>query len=144
MYKRQFGNTVSDFEPEEVKRQSSIQTTVLPCTWKGTKINILDTPGYEDFLGESHSAVRVVEGAILVVDASSGVEVGTNRDWRTCENNNLPRIVLINKMDRENADFSRTLQDLQSSLDRKCVPINIPIGVEDSFEGVVDLSLIHI
>ena len=135
----QDGNTVSDFEPEEVKRQSSIQTTVLPCTWKGTKINILDTPGYEDFLGESHSAVRVVEGAILVVDATSGVEVGTNRDWRTCEKNSLPRIVLVNKMDRENADFSRTVQDLQSSLDRKCVPINIPIGTEDSFEGVVDL-----
>ena len=133
------GNTVSDYEPEEVKRTGSIQTALIPCTWNGHKLNFLDTPGYDDFIGEVISALRVVEGAIIVVAAPSGVEVGTERSWSRCEEDGIPRMFFINKMDRENADFYRSVESIQSQFGRKCVPFQIPIGSEQSFKGVVDL-----
>ena len=106
------GNTVADYEPEEVKRGSSIQTTLVAATGDGFKINFLDTPGYEDFMGEVISALRVVEGAAILVAAPSGVDVGTERAWDMCESANLPRLIVVNKMDRENADFDRNVADI--------------------------------
>ena len=133
------GNTVSDYEPEEVKRTGSIQTALIPCNWNGHKINFLDTPGYDDFIGEVISALRVVEGAVIVVAAPSGVEVGTERSWNRCQDEGIPRLFFINKMDRENADFYRSLESIQAQFGRKCVPLQIPIGSEQGFKGFVDL-----
>ena len=134
------GNTVSDYEPEEVKRGSSIQTTLVTATTDGCKINFLDTPGYDDFLGEVVSALRVVEGAAILVAAPSGVDVGTERAWNMCESAKLPRLIVINKMDRENAEFNRNVADIQATFGRQCVPFQIPIGEADGFKGVVSVA----
>ncbi len=133
------GNTISDYEPEEVKRGSSIQMSVIPCTHNGYKINFLDTPGYDDFVGEVVAALRVSEGAIILVAAPSGVEVGTERSWNLCEEEKIPRIFFINKMDRENADFYRSLESIQAQFGRNCVPLQLPVGTDQSFRGIVDL-----
>ncbi len=134
------GNTVSDYEPEEVKRGGSIQTTLIAITDDGCKINFLDTPGYEDFRGEVVGALRVVEAAAILVDATSGVDVGTERGWGMCESGNLPRLIVINKMDRENADFDRNVADIQATFGRQCVPFQIPVGQADSFQGVISVA----
>jgi elongation factor G len=135
------GTTTSDYDPDEIKRQISISLSILPCQWQGVKINLIDTPGYSDFVGEVRAAMRVAEGAIIVVCAASGVEVGTEQVWSYCEEAKLPRLILVNKMDRENADFYRTLGQLQSKFGSKCVPMQLPIGAQDSFEGIVDLLM---
>ena len=133
------GNTVSDYEPEEVKRGGSIQTTLLAITADGSKINFLDTPGYDDFLGEVVSALRVVEGAVIVVAAPTGVDVGTERSWNMCESAQIPRMFVVNKMDRENASFSRNVSDIQASFGRQCIPFQIPLGDAQEFKGVVSI-----
>ncbi len=133
------GTTISDYDPDEVKRKISISLSLLPCEWKETKINLVDTPGYSDFVGEVKSAMRVSEGAVLVVCATSGVEVGTEQVWGYCEEADLPRLILVNKMDRENADFRRTVEGIQSKLGSKCQPLQLPIGAQNSFQGVIDL-----
>ena len=133
------GNTVSDFEPEEVKRGSSIQTTLLSIVDADAKINFLDTPGYDDFLGEVVSALRVVEGAVLVLAAPSGVDVGTERSWNMCEAAGIPRMFVVNKMDRENANFARNVSDIQASFGRQCIPFQVPLGEAQEFKGVVSI-----
>ena len=133
------GNTVSDYEAEEVKRASSVQASIIPCMTNGHKVNFLDTPGYDDFRGEVVSSLRVVEGAVILVSAIAGVEVGTETSWSMCEERNLPRIIFINKMDRDNAEFQRSLDSIQSAFGRQCVPLNVPIGAAEDFNGVVDL-----
>ena len=133
------GSTTSDYDPDEVKRKISINLSLLPCQWKGTKINLIDTPGYSDFVGEVRAAMRVSEAAIIVVCAASGVEVGTEQMWAYCEEADLPRLIFINKMDRENADFHRTVEELQSKFGAKCLPLQLPIGAQSEFQGVVDL-----
>ena len=133
------GTTVSDFEPEEIRRQSSSQMSVLACPWRDSKINILDTPGYADFRGEVISATRVADAAIIVVSAAAGVEVGTNQMWNLASERNMPRIIFISKMDRENADFDRIMADITDRFGRECVPVQIPIGAEADFSGVVNL-----
>ena len=133
------GTTVSDYDPDEIKRKISINLSVLPCQWKGTKINLIDTPGYSDFVGEVKAAMRVSEGAIIVVCAASGVEVGSEQMWAYCEQADLPRFIFINKMDRENADFYKALGQVQSKFGSRCVPLQLPIGAQDSFQGIVDL-----
>jgi elongation factor G len=133
------GNTVSDYEPEEVKRGGSIQTTLLSITGADTKINFLDTPGYDDFLGEVVSALRVVEGAAIVVAAPTGVDVGTERAWKMCESAQIPRMFVVNKMDRENADFARNISDIQATFGRQCIPFQIPLGDAQDFKGVVSI-----
>ncbi len=133
------GNTVSDYEPEEVKRGSSIQTTLIAVAGDGCKFNFLDTPGYDDFLGEVVSALRVVEGAAILIAAPSGVDVGTERAWNMCESSKLPRLIIVNKMDRENAEFNRNVADIQATFGRHCVPFQIPIGQAESFKGVVSV-----
>ena len=133
------GNTVSDYEPEEVKRASSVQTGLLPCNWDGCKINVLDTPGYDDFAGEVVSALRVADAAVIVVASPSGVELGAEKGWNRCEEAGLPRLFYVNKMDRENADFARSLQQIQDLFGRKCIPFQVPVGSEQSFKGVVNI-----
>jgi elongation factor G len=133
------GSTTSDYEPDEVKRQISINLSVLPCQWQDTKINLLDTPGYADFVGEVKAALRVAEGAVIMACAASGVEVGTETAWRYCEEDALPRLIFINKMDRENADFNKTVAQIQAKFSPRCLPAQLPIGAQDKFEGVVDL-----
>lgn len=133
------GTTASDYDPDEIKHKISINVTVLPCLWKNTKINLLDTPGYPDFVGEVRAALRVAEGAVIVVCAASGVEVGTEQVWEYSSSANLPRLIFINKMDRENANFASTLEQIQNKLSTRCLPIQIPIGSQKDFKGVVDV-----
>jgi elongation factor G len=133
------GSTTSDYDPDEVKRKISISLSLLPCSWKGSKINLIDTPGYSDFVGEVKAAVRVAEGTVIVVCAASGVEVGTEQAWAFTEEARLPRLILINKMDRENADFRRTLDEIRSKFGSRCIPVQIPIGSQADFQGIVDL-----
>jgi len=133
------GTTTSDYDPAEIKRKISISLSMLPCQWKETKINLIDTPGYSDFVGEVKAAIRVCEGAIIVICAASGVEVGSEQVWGYCEEASLPRLIFVNKMDRENADFYRTLKQLQSKFGTRCLPLQLPIGAQADFQGIVDL-----
>ena len=133
------GTTVSDFDPDENKRKISINLSLLPCEWKGKKLNIIDTPGYADFVGEMKTGLRAADAAIVVVCAASGVEVGTEHSWAFADERSLPRMVVVNRMDRENADFFQTLSRLQSFFGKRCAPLQLPIGAQSSFEGVVDL-----
>jgi len=133
------GTTTSDYDPDEIKRKISLNLALLPCQWKGSKVNLIDTPGYSDFVGEVKSAMRVSEGAVIVICAASGVEVGSEQVWAYCEEASLPRIIFVNKMDRENADFYHTLEDIQSKFGSICLPVQLPIGAHNSFEGIVDL-----
>ena len=133
------GSSTSDYDPAEQKRNISINLSLLPYEWKGNKINIIDTPGYPDFVGDVKAAIRVCEGALIVVCAASGVEVGTGQVWAYSEEANLPRLIFINKMDRENANFDRTLEQIQSKFGRLCTPVQIPIGAHNNFQGIIDL-----
>ncbi len=133
------GNTVADFDDEEIRRRISISVSVVPCPWKDTKINLLDTPGYLEFVGEVLSGLRVAETALFVVDGAAGVEVGTDLLWQQADERSLPRLVVINKLDRENASFDGVLDSLRESFEARFVPIQLPIGHEASFTGVVDL-----
>jgi len=133
--------SLSDSEPEEQSRGSSIQTTVLPCEWKGVKINVLDTPGYADFRGEMLSGLRVADAAIIVVSASSGVEVGATQAWEMCQERNLPRLIVVNKLDRENTSFEKTVDEITSRWGRACIPVQAVNGADTSFTGVASLAL---
>ena len=133
------GNTTSDYEPEEVKRGSSTQMSLIPCLWNDYKINFIDTPGYADFLGEVIAGLRVADGGVVLVAAPSGIEVGTEQAWSLLDKQSAPRIVFVNKMDRENADFMRTLGELQQLFGRACVVTHLPIGAEANFRGVINL-----
>lgn len=133
------GTTTSDYDPAEVKHEISINLSMLPCQWQETKINLLDTPGYSDFVAEVKAAVRVSEGAMIVVCAASGVEVGTEQVWAYSEEANLPRFIFVNKMDRENADFYRIVEELQARFGPRCLPVQLPIGAHNDFQGIVDL-----
>ena len=133
------GTTVSDFDDEEIRRHISLTASLLPIEYQGCKLNVLDTPGYTDFAGEVKGAVRVVEAAVILVDSVAGVEVGSELSWAYCNERNLPRFVLINKMDRENANFQRAFDTLGSTLGGTFVPLQLPIGAQAGFEGVIDL-----
>ncbi len=133
------GSTVSDFDDEEIRRHISLTASLLPVEYQGHKLNILDTPGFTDFAGEVKGAVRVVEAAVILIDSVAGVEVGSELAWAYCGERNLPRFILINKMDRENANFQRVLDSLSGALGGTFVPLQLPIGSQAGFEGVVDL-----
>ena len=133
------GNTVLDYDQDEIKRRMSISAAIAPVEWNDTKINLIDTPGYADFVGEVKCALRVVETALIVVDASAGVEVGTEQVWKYAREEGLSTIVFINKMARENADFDRTIESLRATFGNGVAPIHVPIGKEKTFRGVVDL-----
>lgn len=133
------GNTVSDHDPEEIKRAVSIGASLIPTEWQGHKINFIDTPGYFDFVGEVRGAMRVSDAAVILACAVSGVEVGTEKVWNYCNEYDIPRAFFINKMDRENANFNRTLDSLRQAFGLNVAPVTLPIGQEASFSGIVDL-----
>ena len=133
------GTAHMDFEEEEVTRNSSISTAVAPIEWKGNKLNLLDTPGFLDFIGEVNSAMRVADSAVVLVEAVSGVEVGTEAVWASADAYHRPRFVVINKMDRENVRVNRVLESIRSNLGTHFVQLQLPIGEGPAFKGVVDL-----
>ena len=132
------GNSVSDYLPEEVRKKFTIGTAVIPCEYREHKINILDTPGYADFYFEVCGALRVVDSMVVFFSANSGnLEVQSQVIWE--ENANIPKLAVINKMDRENADYTKTLNNIRETFSEPVVPVQLPIGAEDNFKGVVDL-----
>jgi elongation factor G len=133
------GTTTTDFDPDEVERKHSISAAVAYVEWKNTKINLLDSPGFGIFMMEAKAAMRVADSAAIVVSGVTGVEVTTEKVWKFAEEFELPRLVVINKMDRERASFSRTLEALQKKFGKEIVPIQIPLGEEKDFTGVIDL-----
>jgi len=133
------GTTVADFDDEEIRRHITLMTALLPIEWAGYKLNMLDTPGYTDFVGEVKGAVRVADCAMIVVDSVAGVEVGTEMAWGYADERKLARMAYIAKMDRENANFRNTLDNLAQSFSANFVPLQLPIGSQADFEGVVDL-----
>jgi len=133
------GNTVSDYDPDEIKRKVSISTSLVSCEWQGHKINILDTPGYADFLGEMIAALRAANAMIIVVDAVSGVQVQTEKAWLLAEESNLPRLFFINRLDKEHADFAKTVAELQETFGKTVAPVELPIGAETGFKGIADI-----
>jgi elongation factor G len=133
------GNSVADYDPDEIKRRMSLNVKALPVEWKDHKINFIDTPGYADFIGEVKAGLRVADAALVVVTAEKGVEVGTELVWQYADERHLPRIVLVNKLDRENTSFERALESLRAQFGLKVVPLQIPIGEQSNFRGVIDL-----
>ncbi|RLC93030.1 MAG: elongation factor G [Chloroflexi bacterium] len=133
------GTTIADFDEEEIRRHISLSLTVVPVEWKNCKINVLDTPGYTDFVGEVKSAIRVADLALIVVDAVSGVEVGTELVWNFSEEHGLPRMVVVNKMNRENVDLGRVMESLREAFGKNFFLVQLPIGKEGDMAGVVDL-----
>src|ERR1700761_7035535 len=133
------GTTVCDWEEDEHKRQMSLAASLCNCDWQGRKINLVDTPGDSGFQADTVAALRVVEGALVVVSGVMGVEVNTSRVWNRAEELELSRVVFVNMLDRERADFFRTLAALQEQLSDRCVAIELPIGAEHELTGIVDL-----
>jgi elongation factor G len=130
------GNTISDFDKQEIARKVSIATSVIPVEWNNVKINILDTPGYFDFIGEMYGAKRASESSIVLVDASSGIEVGTEKAWKNVEKYQTPRLIFLNKMDKENINFDKVMEELQTKFGEKIIPFAFPIGEAESFKDL--------
>jgi elongation factor G len=139
MGKVEDGSTTSDFDDEEVRRGISLYTSVIPVEYKDYKVNLLDTPGFLDFIGEVISALRVADGAIVLIDSVAGVEVGTEITWQYCDRFAVPRLAVINKMERENANFQKALASLQEFSSTRLIPIQLPWGEKQAFQGVIDL-----
>ncbi len=133
------GNTVSDFDKEEINRKSSIGTSIIPIEWHEHKYNFLDTPGYFDFVGDVFGALRVSGGAVIMLDASSGVEVGTEKAWNFTEKRNMPKIMFINKMDKENVNYVKLIKEIKDTFGKKIAPFCIPIGEGGEFKGFVNV-----
>jgi len=133
------GTTATDFDPDEIERRISLQTALAYGEWRKTKLNLLDAPGYANFLSEARSALRVADAAVVVVDAVAGVEVQTEKVWGYAADYGIPRIIVVNRMDRERASFVRTLESLQRAFGRGVLPLAIPLGEEKGFVGVADL-----
>lgn len=133
------GTSTCDYDPEEIDRKISINTAIASCDWRGHKINLFDTPGYFDFVGEVKAALRVADAAVIVCDAQSGLEVGTEMVWRYAAEHGLPRLIYINKMDRDNADFAKVLDQLEQAFGSAVTALQLPIGSASGFTGVVSL-----
>ena len=133
------GTSLTMHAPEEHAHEISIQMTPAYAEHMDTKINLLDTPGYLDFTGEALSAVRVADAAIIVVSATSGVEVGTERVWEYCETRGIPRIFFVSMMDKEHADFDGVFGQIKSRLTESALPVEIPIGEGENFSGIINL-----
>ncbi|MQG05180.1 MAG: elongation factor G [SAR202 cluster bacterium] len=132
-------NTVSDYEPEEHKRQTSVQTSIVSCVWNDHKINFIDTPGFADYYGEVLSGVAAADIALLTISAVSGIEVGTEQMWHLASKCNLATIIVVNKMDRDNINFVELVEELRDKFGRECVPIQIPVGEGPKFSGINNL-----
>ena len=133
------GNTVCDYDPEAQRKHMSVGLSLAPLEWHADKINLLDTPGYADFAGDMAAAMRVIDGAVLVLDAVGGVEVGTEVAWELAVNARVPRILFVNKLDRDNANFFRTIEQARELLDAAVIPMQIPIGAGKAFQGIISL-----
>ncbi|HEX8949818.1 MAG TPA: elongation factor G [Dissulfurispiraceae bacterium] len=133
------GNTVTDYEPEEIARKISVSSAVACCDWKGTRINLLDTPGFINFIEDTRGSLRISDGAVVIVSALSGVKAETEKIWKYACEFEIPRIVFINKLDKETANFYRAVSDLQKSFESEAIPLQIPVGEGEGFKGIVDL-----
>lgn len=133
------GNTVTDYEPEEIARKISISSALAYCDWNGYRLNIIDTPGYINFIEDAKVCLSAADGAVVIVSALSGVKAETEKIWQFACKYELPRLVFINKMDRENANFDRSIGEIEKSYESSAIPLNIPIGSGDGFEGIIDI-----
>jgi len=133
------GNSNVDYEPEEIKRKTTILLKVLPVPWKDYKINVIDTPGYSDFIGEVFSGLKVAEGAVILVCASSGVQVNTEALWEMLESSQKPRLIFLNRLDREGASFTKVYNELREKLSEKIFALQFPIGEQSQFTGIIDI-----
>jgi len=133
------GNTITDFDDEEIHRKITISTALAFVEWKKTKINLLDTPGFNIFINDTRASLVAADAALVLVDGVSGVEVQTEKVWAIANDYNLPRAILINKLDRERSSFDRALASVQSFFGRTAIPLQLPIGAERDFKGVIDL-----
>ena len=133
------GTTSTDFEGDEIKQQKSINVAVAFCEWKGHRINLVDTPGFSNFLADTRSAVRILDTALILMSAASGVKVTTAKVWGFAEAEALPRVLYVNKMDRDRADFHRVLEDARKNLSAHAIPVMLPMGAEAAFRGVITL-----
>ena len=132
------GTSAADYAADEIARKTTLNCSVCIAEWEGNKLNIIDTPGAEDFYGDLYSVLRIVDAVVVVVDATTGVEGGTEKVWEIADTYQLPRLIFINKMDKENASFENALASIEDILETRAVPIQLPIGKEDNFAGVVD------
>src|SRR5687768_295127 len=133
------GTTVTDYDDEEIARKHTLSCSLAHAEWNKHKINLIDTPGFANFLSDARAALRVADAALVVVDAVAGVEVQTEKVWAAADEFSLPRLVVLNRIDRERASLERSLQSLREVLSRTVIPIQLPLGEEKSFKGVVDL-----
>ena len=133
------GNTVSDYDKEEINRKFSIGASIVPIEWQDHKYNFIDTPGYFDFVGDVFSAIRVSGGAVILIDASSGIEVGTEKAWNFTEKREMPKVIFINKMDKDNVSYVKLIKDLKDTFGKKIAPFCIPIGEGETFNGFVNV-----
>jgi elongation factor G len=133
------GTTTTDFDPEEIRRKHTINASLAPLEWNSAKVNLLDTPGYPDFVGEMIGALRVCDGALVVVDAVAGVQVQTEQAWARADQHRLARLVVVSRLDRENASFERAVEALRARFGPRVVPMHLPVGAEAGLRGVVDL-----
>ena len=133
------GNTISDYDKEEIKRKFSISTSLVPIIWGDIKVNVLDTPGYFDFVGEAEEAAAAADAAIIVVSGKNGVEVGTQKAWELCEKYQLPRMIYVSDMDVDNASFRKVVEDLTELYGKKIAPIHLPIRENEEFVGYANI-----
>lgn len=133
------GNTLSDYDKEEIRRKFSISTSVIPVEWDKNKINVLDTPGYFDFVGEVEEAVGVADAAIIVVSGKDGVQVGTEKAWDFCEEHNLPRMIFVTEMDNDDVSYREVVEKLQELFGKKIAPLHMPIRENGKFVGYVNI-----
>lgn len=133
------GTSIMDFEPEEIKRKVSLGTAFHPYTWKNRRFNLIDTPGENDFLSDTKICLQAAEGTVVVIDAVDSIKVGTEKVWAFSEEYNLPRLIFINKLDRERADFFKVIEEIESTFSIKTTPIYLPVGTESDFNGLVNL-----
>jgi elongation factor G len=133
------GNTVTDYEPEEIDRKISISSALAFCDWKGHRINIIDTPGYINFIEDTKACLSVADGAVVIVSALSGVKAETEKIWQFACKYEIPRVVFVNKLDRENANFERAIGDIEESYNSSAIPLNIPMGSGEDIEGIIDI-----
>ena len=139
MGKVEDGNTISDYGKEEQKRKFSISSSLIPIEWEGYKINVIDTPGYFDFVGEVEEAVSAAGAAVIVVNGKAGVEVGTLKAWELCEKYKLPRIIYVSNMDIDNASFRQVVEDMTNLFGKRMAPFHLPIRENEKFVGYINV-----
>jgi elongation factor G len=133
------GTSTMDFEPEEIKRKITVSSSLNHGEWNGHSLHIIDTPGYGDFIADTRSCLRVLGGTVVIISAISGVKVQTEEVWEWANEAEIPRIAFVNKMDRERANFLRAMGDMEKALGARAVAVQLPLGAEEDFEGVIDL-----